>query len=201
MGSSVDVVLFDLGGVLIEFTGVSTMLDLTGMTDATEFWQRWLACPWVRRFESGQCGASEFAAGLVDDWRLAIDPHAFLDAFARWPTGPLPGALELVKLVKRTVVVGCLSNTNELHWRGSVAAWPLLHEFDHRFASFQMGLLKPDLAAFQYVADLLGVDPKRVVFLDDNLVNVDGAAAAGFQAFHAAGIEQTRNALAHVGVI
>ena len=40
---SVDVVLFDLGGVLIDFGGVGPMKELSGITGDEELWRRWLA--------------------------------------------------------------------------------------------------------------------------------------------------------------
>ncbi len=86
------VVLFDLGGVLIELGGVASMRELTGIDSDDELWRRWLGCPWVRRFESGQCSADEFAAGVVADWQLTVAPQVFLDAFEAWPVGPFPGA-------------------------------------------------------------------------------------------------------------
>jgi len=197
----VDLVLFDLGGVLIEVPGVRAMLELTGIQSEEELWRRWLECRWVRRFESGGCSGAEFAAGVVADWQLELSPAAFLDAFGDWPAGPLPGATELVAQTRASVPVGCFSNTNALHWHGHIAAWPLMSLFDHRFLSFELGLLKPDIAAFAQVADLLEVPAGRVLFLDDNAVNVAGAAAAGFQAIRAAGPGEARQRLAEAGVL
>jgi glucose-1-phosphatase len=201
VAESVDLVLFDLGGVLIEVSGVRGMLELTGMGSEEELWRRWLACPWVRRFESGGCSETEFAAGVVADWRLDLSPAAFLDAFRDWPTGPLPGATELVAQTRASVATGCFSNTNALHWHGHISAWPMAGLFDHRFLSFELGLLKPDVAAFAHVAGLLEVPAGRVLFLDDNPVNVAGAAAAGFQAAHAAGVGQARQRLIEATVL
>jgi glucose-1-phosphatase len=201
VAESVDLVLFDLGGVLIEVAGVRGMLELTGMGSEEELWRRWLACPWVRRFESGGCSETEFAAGVVADWRLDLSPAAFLDAFRDWPTGPLPGATELVAQTRASVATGCFSNTNALHWHGHISAWPMAGLFDHRFLSFELGLLKPDVAAFAHVAGLLEVPAGRVLFLDDNPVNVAGAAAAGFQAAHAAGVGQARQRLIEATVL
>jgi glucose-1-phosphatase len=197
----VDLVLFDLGGVLIEVAGVRAMLELTGIDSERELWRRWLTCRWVRRFESGGCSPSDFAAGVVADWQLDISPPAFLQAFRDWPTGPLPGAAELVAQTRASVTTGCFSNTNALHWRDHIATWPLTGLFDHRFLSFELGLLKPDIAAFAQVADQLEVPAGRVLFLDDNAVNVAGAAAAGFQASHAAGVDQARQRLVEAGVL
>jgi glucose-1-phosphatase len=197
----IDVVLFDLGGVLIELAGVRAMLELTGIEREEELWRRWLTCRWVRLFESGRCSETEFAAGMVADWQLDLSASAFLQAFRDWPAGPLPGAAELVALTRASVATGCFSNTNTLHWHRRIAAWPLAGLFDHRFLSFELGLLKPDIAAFTQVADLLQVPAGRVLFLDDNAVNVAGAAAAGFQAARAAGIDEARQRLVEAGVL
>jgi glucose-1-phosphatase len=160
-----------------------------------------LTSRWVRRFESGGCSETEFAAGVVADWQLDLSPSAFLDAFRDWPTGPLPGAAELVAQTRASVTTGCFSNTNVLHWRDHIAGWPLTGLFDHRFLSFELGLLKPDVAAFAQVAGQLEVPAGRVLFLDDNAVNVAGAAVAGFQAARAAGVDQARQRLVQAAVL
>lgn len=201
MAEAVDLVLFDLGGVLIELSGVRAMLELTGIASEEDLWRRWLTCRWVRRFESGGCSETEFATGLIADWQLELSPAAFLDAFQDWPIGPLAGAAELVAQTRASVATGCFSNTNALHWHGRVAAWPLASMFDHRFLSFELGLLKPDTAAFAQVADQLGVPAERVLFLDDNAMNVAGAAAAGFQAARAAGVDEARQRLTEAAVL
>ncbi len=193
--------LFDLGGVLIEVSGVRAMLDLTGIENEEDLWRRWLTCRWVRRFESGGCSETEFAAGVVADWQLQLSPAAFLDAFSGWATGPLPGAAELVAQTRASVPTGCFSNTNTLHWHDQIAAWPLASLFDHRFLSFELGLLKPDTEAFAQVAGMLEVKAERMLFLDDNAMNVAGAAAAGFQAVRAAGVADARRCLAEAGVL
>jgi glucose-1-phosphatase len=197
----VDLVLFDLGGVLIEVPGVRAMLELTGIQGEEELWRRWLTCRWVRRFESGGCSETEFAAGVVADWQLELSASEFLGAFRDWPAGPLPGAAELVAQTRASVPTGCFSNTNALHWHDHIAAWPLMSLFDHRFLSFELGLLKPDIAAFAQVAELLGVPAGRVLFLDDNAVNVAGAVAAGFQGTLATGVDEARQRLVEAAVL
>jgi glucose-1-phosphatase len=201
MPEPVDLVLFDLGGVLIELVGVRAMLEITGIKSEEELWRRWLTCPWVRRFESGGCSETEFAAGVVADWQLELSAAAFLKAFRDWPAGPLPGAAELVAQTRASVATGCFSNTNALHWHDHIAAWPLTGLLDHRFLSFELGLLKPDIAAFTQVAHLLDMPAERVLFLDDNAVNVAGAAAAGFQATRATGVDEARKRLIEAAVL
>ena len=201
MAEPVELVLFDLGGVLIELPGVRAMLELAGINSEEELWRRWLTCHWVRRFESGGCPETEFAAGVVADWQLQLSAAAFLEAFRDWPAGPLPGAAELVAQTRARVATGCFSNTNALHWHDHIAGWPLTGLFDHRFLSFELGLLKPDIAAFEHVADLVKVPAGRVLFLDDNAANVAGAAAAGFQAARAAAVAMARQRLIEAAVL
>ena len=58
---AIEIVLFDLGGVLIELDGVASMRELTGIESDDELWRRWLGCRWVRSYERGGCSADDFA--------------------------------------------------------------------------------------------------------------------------------------------
>jgi FMN phosphatase YigB (HAD superfamily) len=196
-----DLVLFDLGGVLIELGGVTAMQELAGIDSDQEIWHQWLTSPWVRRFESGRCSADEFSNGVVSEWQLAITPDHFLELFRLWPTGPFPGAPELLAEVRKTVPIGCLSNTNTMHWEYQVTSWPIMGMFDYRFLSFDLGLVKPDAEVFEAVAERLPVDRARVLFLDDNAVNADAARSSGFLAEHVRGTDQARQALVDAGVL
>jgi len=196
----VEVVLFDLGGVLAEFGGLEPMQRLSGIGSDDELWHRWLNCRWVSRFERGECPPEEFAAGLVADWNLAVSPGAFLSQFSSWSNRPLAGAQDLVSETRRSVTVGCLSNTNTIHWQ-SAASWPLMGLFDHQFLSFQLGRVKPDPEVFEQVCSQLGTDPGAVLFIDDNPLNVEGGLRVGLQAVRAKGVDEARQALVAVGVI
>jgi putative hydrolase of the HAD superfamily len=196
-----DVVLFDLGGVLVRLGGVARMQKLTGIDSEDEIWRRWLGCPWVRRFERGECSADEFAAGMVTDWRLPIDPGAFIDEFRAWPQGLFDGAAELVATVRARVRVGCLSNTNTLHWHDQGTRWGLAALFDVTFLSHDLGRLKPDREVFDYVSTELGTPPQRIVFLDDVAINVAQAHSLGFVARQVRGVDEARAALVDLGLV
>jgi glucose-1-phosphatase len=200
VATKTEIVLFDLGGVLVEYRGVSQMGKFAGITDPEELWERWLSCKWVRSFEAGRCSELAFAAGVVDDWELGMSPGAYLEEFRSWPTWVLPGADDLVGEVKSRMPVSCFSNTNVLHWQRA-QTWPLIRRFDHAFLSFQMGMVKPDRDAFERVASALGVPPGRILFLDDNQLNIDAALEVGFSAIRVAGVGEARRALAEEGVI
>lgn len=60
--------------------------------------------------------------------------------------------------------------------------------------------MKPDHAIFEHVIDDLGLPPREVLFVDDNEMNVAGAAQAGLSAEVARGVEQARSVLDSYGV-
>ena len=178
-GAPIELVLFDLGGVLIAPGGVAPMRELSGIESDEALWTRWLSCRWVSRFEAGGCTPEEFAAGMVDDWELELEPAAFLRAFGGWPEPPYEGALELVAAVQATVPAGFLSNANALQWRANYEGIPLTEAFAYRFLSFELGLVKPDTAIFETVAARLPVPRRRVLFLDDNARQRGGGRGRG----------------------
>lgn len=197
---TVDYVLFDLGGVLVELGGMGDMRVFAGESTEDELWRRWLACPWVRRFERGLCDADSFARGMVDSWSMPVEPEVFLEAFASWPRGLLPGARELVLSIGSIARVGCLSNTNTLHAERQWAEFGIADLFEERFFSHEMGLVKPDRAAFDYVVEALDCPAERILFLDDNQINVEGARAAGMRSERTQGIDEARTILALTGL-
>jgi putative hydrolase of the HAD superfamily len=199
--TEIDIVLFDLGGVLFDFGGVAAMKKLAAIDDDDEIWSRWLTCRWVRAFERGDCSPDAFAQGVVDDWNLPIDADTYLTSFRSWLGGPLDGAEQLVADTKAVLPVGCLSNTNSVHWADTEGKWSVLREFDVRFLSFEMGCVKPDREIFERVAQSLGSKPERILFLDDNRLNTDAAQASGFQAVRVKGVDEARAALVELGVL
>lgn len=110
-----EVLLFDVGGVLIELGGIGLWKELTGQTDDAEMWRRWLECQVVKDFESGRSGAQDFAHAMVEKYDLALSVETFIDSFAQWPIGFYEGAEKLVHDVNPRIRTGCFSNTNEIH--------------------------------------------------------------------------------------
>lgn len=62
----IDVILFDLGGVLIELAGVEKMLEWSpGVGTTEELWRRWLYSDAVRKFETGRIAAASWLGSVA----------------------------------------------------------------------------------------------------------------------------------------
>jgi putative hydrolase of the HAD superfamily len=196
-----DIVFFDLGGVLVRLGGVPQMQELSGIDDEDEIWRRWLSCPWVRSFERGRCSPDDFAAGVIRDWGLDVSADSFLERFRSWPEALYDGAVELVNEVAGQCRVGCLSNTNQLHWADQGSRWGFADLFEVVFLSYQLEMVKPDRQIFAHVTAALRVHPDHILFLDDNAVNVDQARSVGWAGAVVRGTDEARSALVEFGVL
>lgn len=196
---SPSLLLFDLGGVLTE----STVFDnlnrlLPEPLDGISIKGRWLYSPAVRRFELGEISADEFAQSFIAEWGLRLSPEAFLKEFISWPKGFFPGALETIRMLRKTYRVACLSNSNALHWERFGG---LEEDFDSTFFSHQLGVIKPDREAFTLALGECGVEPFEVCFFDDSLDNIHTAQSLGITAFHVEGFQSVREVLRAQGLI
>jgi putative hydrolase of the HAD superfamily len=196
------VVLFDVGGVLVELSGVATLLAwLDHRITAQELWHLWLHSPSVRRFETGRIDARQFADGVLAELRLDVDAGRFLESFAHWPSALYPGALEMIERIPPHYRRALLSNSNVLHWQRVLDEMGLGAVFEHRFASHLMGKIKPDAEAFEHVLDSLGCRASQVLFLDDNALNVQAARSLGMRAQQVRGVHEAQLSLQQAGII
>ena len=93
------------------------------------------------------------------------------------------------------------TNSNQSHqevW--SVHLQRELAHFQSVFVSSELGLRKPELAAFSATANRTGSRLSDFLFFDDTLLNVVEAKRAGMQAVLVRSIEDVRRALASLGV-
>jgi FMN phosphatase YigB (HAD superfamily) len=132
--NAIRVVLFDIGGVLVEPSGVTTMLAwMRNTVSAEELWRMWLTSPCVRAFETGRLSPEEFADQVIADFRLPVQRDGFLEEMTRWSVALFPGAIELIGQIPTRYVRATLCNTNVIHWKYLMGNAGLNRAFPHHF--------------------------------------------------------------------
>lgn len=198
--TSIDHVLFDLGGVLVDFRGISSLaqrLDRPLEVMA----ETWLASPSVRAYERGQIDTASFMDRIQAEMQLGLSAQALKSEMEGWLPGVLPGARELIgDLATTNVIVSCLSNTNALHWR-RMTSWGVNRWFQHRLLSHEIGLVKPDAAIFEHACRVLDAEPRSVLYFDDHPTNVTAAAEGGLRAVQVDGPGAARAELVAAGIL
>lgn len=184
-------VVFDVGGVLIDLHADEARRELIeeyGLSPDS-FARLTRSC-----FESHPRSATELA--MVGEIDTATYLGAFLDECGIKDPERLRAnrlsvvgnerkdVLKVVEQLKKLGLKCCvLSNTIALHWErlGSAREYPFLNLFDHVFASHLIGCAKPEEKAFSFVANALKIRMSECLLVDDTLLNVDRAKAAGWR--------------------
>ena len=196
------VLLFDLGGVLVDFAGLQELPRLLATPmNPQDLRRKWANSPAVGLFETGRCSEREFAATFIEEWGLALGSDEFLDEFRLWVRAPYPETAELIGGLRGRYTLACFSNTNATHWGRVLQMHALGPVRDHPFLSYQLGLMKPSREAFAQVVRRLGCEPAEIAVFDDGAQNVDGAAMAGLSAHQTVGPVALRNALQGLGLL
>jgi HAD superfamily hydrolase (TIGR01509 family) len=63
--------------------------------------------------------------------------------------------------------------------------------FDQLIISAEVGIMKPDVRIYRLALEKLGVAPAEAVFVDDSIVNIEGARAVGMYAIQFTRPDQT----------
>ena len=196
------VLLFDLGGVLVDGAGLRELPRMLARPMApADLRRKWVSSPAVARFETGRCSSREFATAFIEEWGLVIGQDEFLARFTAWVGAPYPETAELLSGLGRGHALACLSNTNAVHWESLRRMDGLGPVLERPFLSHRLGLMKPAREVFVEVARQLGCEPGEIAFFDDGPENVDGAAKAGLSAHLTEGPVALRRVLGDLGLL
>jgi 2-haloacid dehalogenase len=116
---------------------------------------------------------------------------------------PIPGMHELVaQLDAAGVPLFAITNFSGEFWRPfRQREAALFDRFRDIVVSGDEKLMKPDAAIYHLALDRFGLAPHEVVFIDDNLANVEGARAVGIHAIHFTNAASLRRDLHQFGLL
>lgn len=188
-----DVLLLDFGGVCLVspvelHSKAERLLDLEPGTlnwlgpidpDTDELWQRMVAGDGLDEREYWHRRAADIsrAAGR------SLDLRQYMNLIYDPPTPDMirPGATAIVNAA-REAGYGVSVLTNDLtafhgpEWADGIEFLKLI---DHLVDCSYTGILKPDPRAYARAVAQVGAGPERVLFVDDQPLNIDGARSAG----------------------
>jgi len=200
--NEIRVVLFDVGVVLVELSGLTMLLSwLRPRLTSEQVRAFWLTSPVVRSFETGKMQPAAFAEQIIIELSLQVSSEEFLTELYTRSQRILPGAIELVNSVPRNYVRATLCNTNALQWPSLIEQRDLVGAFAHHFVSHLTGKIKPDEEAFQQVLAALDCKAPETLFLDDSQLNVAAAKRIGMSAYQVQGPAEAEEPLREAGVL
>jgi 2-haloacid dehalogenase len=182
-----DTILFDLGGVLIDWNPRYLYRPLFGGDDAAmeDFLAR--VCPpeWNLGMDAGR----PFAEAVAERQRLFPD-HA--ERIALWHTGwpqmlrdQIPETVELLAALRdRGHRLLALTNWSAETFPIARERFAFLAWFEDIVVSGEVKLAKPDRRIFELTIRRTGLEPGRTLYIDDSAGNVAAARELGFRTHH-----------------
>lgn len=179
---AVEAVIFDIGNVLIEWQperyfdrivgqerrkALFSAVDLHAMNDR------------VDRGENFHDVLAETGAAYPE---FAEEIKIWHDRWIELAAPVIPASVHLLRaLQSRGVPVFALTNFGIQTFEIAEAHYDFLKEFDRRFISGRMGVIKPDPTIYAMVEAESGVAPGALLFADDRADNIAAADARGWK--------------------
>ena len=182
-----DTVVFDLGGVLIDWDPRHLYRKLFAGDEAAmeHFLANVCTHDWNRRQDAGRSFAE--ACGLLKaehpDKAELID--AYFARFDEMMPGPITGSVEILgELRERGTPLYCLTNFSAETYPPTFERFAFLRWFRGVLVSGEVGVIKPDPRIFELLIERFGIDPRRTVYIDDVAANAMAARPFGIHAIH-----------------
>lgn len=200
-----DTVVFDLGGVLIDWDPRYLYRTLLPSDDAVErFLTEVTTAEWNHEQDRGRpwdVAVKELTARFPEHAELIA---AYRDRWVDMLGGEFTGMVDILRdLGEAGIRRYALTNWSAETFPLAQERFEFLAWFDGVVVSGAEQLAKPDPRIFQLLLERYGIDPASSVYLDDMPHNVDAARAAGMVAWQAHGTEpaRTRAELVRLGVL
>lgn len=140
--------------------------------------------PQMRSFQEGRLTPEQWHQHLSKRLGLRLSLEEFCQAWnsALEPEPLLDGGF--FSRLAPDLRLGLLSNTDPIHVRHFEAQFKFFSFFPVRMYSCEIGLRKPSPAIYQRAIAAFGVEPERILYVDDVEEFVEAGRRAGFQVYH-----------------
>jgi 2-haloacid dehalogenase len=199
-----NIVVFDLGGVLIDWDPRHLYRKLFAGDEVAM--EHFLATVCTHEWNRQQDAGRGFAEGAHLLKSQHPDKSELIDAYgARFDemmAGPIAGSVEILRELKdRGTPLYGLSNWSSETYPPAFARFGFLRWFEGILISGEVKVIKPDPRIFALLIDRFAIDPSSAVFIDDVAVNAAAARPFGIHAIHFKDPAALRAELALLGLL
>lgn len=198
----IQAVIFDMGRVLINIDNKMLVEKLFKGLDSDnlqELGRRTMGDPAMVEFNSGRIAAHEFHRRMCQTYQLDLSFEAFKSLWCE-TLYRMDGMEDLVASLSQKMTVGLLSDTDPIHWCSICSRWPWIAAIKNPTLSYEVGVMKPNAAAYLAAAENVKTPPPQCLFIDDLESNVEGARAIGMHAIRFEGKDSLIRQLSTSGI-
>lgn len=200
--SPIEVILFDLGNVILPFNHYQIVEKLYRFSQKREFRDPSKIFSYlfdlqegiINNFDVGKVSPPEFFQSVKETLHLSISYKEFIpiwnDIFAEDQK-----VSRIILSLRGRWRLGLLSNTDPLHFNYILSKFPIVRTFDKWILSYEVGLKKPAVEIYQMAIEWASVEPEKILFIDDMKKHVEAAVSLGIQGIHFISAHQLREEL------
>ncbi|MBX3043326.1 MAG: HAD family phosphatase [Candidatus Kapabacteria bacterium] len=185
---SLNTIIFDFGGVLYNidyFAATRRLAELSSQPDILSNLPHLKILELPGEYEKGNISSEEFRDFLRYEYKISANDDAIDNAWNAMLLGLKAESYDFVESLKYKYKLALLSNTNEIHHNYfNDECKGVLSLFDYVIFSHNTGMRKPDVEIYNYTLKTIQSNASETLFIDDSIVNIDGAKSAGLATIH-----------------
>jgi putative hydrolase of the HAD superfamily len=170
----VEVILFDLGNVILPFNHHQIAEKLFRSTRKKKFQDPQKIFSYlfdhrdgiINDFDVGKISPPEFFQSVKTTLDLSISFDEFIPLWNNIFVEDREVS-QIIFSLKDKWRLGLLSNTDPLHFNHILSEFPIIQMFDKWILSYEVGFKKPAIEIFQKAIQWASVEPKKILFIDD----------------------------------
>ncbi len=198
MSGRINTIIFDLGGVLIDWNPRYLYRKIFQTEEEVTWFLENICTGEWNDLQDGGRSFEEATKELIQKHPEWEEPIAAW--YGRWQetiAGPIEGTVNILREIKDSKKYRLYALTN---WSAETFPWALenfdfLHWFEGIVVSGIEKTRKPLPEFFQIIFDRYTIKPSEAIFIDDNLHNIEGAKALGMNTITFKSPEQLLKAL------
>ena len=203
MNRSIDTIIFDLGGVLIDWNPRYVYRKIFKTEQEIEWFLENVTTPdWNENQDAGYPlhKATEELVAKHPEWEPEIKAY-----YGRWLEmlgGQIHETVEVLQQLKHTgkYRLYALTNWSAETFPHALERFEFFKLFEGVVVSGEEKMRKPSVEFYKIVLDRYRLDPSTTVFIDDSLRNVKGAEAVGITGIHFHNPSQLKEELGRLGI-
>jgi FMN phosphatase YigB (HAD superfamily) len=200
--SPIEVILFDLGNVILPFNHHQIAEKLFRFTQKKEFQDPQKIFSYlfdhrdgiINDFDVGKILPPKFFQSVKTTLDLSISFDEFLPLWNNIFVEDREVS-QIILSLKDRWRLGLLSNTDPLHFNHILSEFPIIQMFDKWILSYEVGSKKPAIEIFQMAIQWASVEPKKILFIDDIKKYVEVAVSLGMHGIHYISSDQLKGEL------
>jgi len=200
----IEAVIFDLGGVLIDFDHTIAAKKISSFSNKSflEIFNLFFDSPLTGLFEEGRILPLDFFLEVKKLLNLNLKYEDFLPIWNEifFLTEKNKQVYHLAKQLKNNYKIGLISNINILHFDYLKKNFSIFDIFDSIITSFEVGVRKPNPLIYQKALRALETKPQRIFYTDDRQELIQEAKKLGFKSFCFKGIDKLKEDFLSVGI-